>query len=63
MTKKAAPAPLPAAEALPASALDHPTLHALVNARVGGKSQKALAEKFGLPLDYVRAVLHRYLAE
>lgn len=61
MAKKATPAPVPALDSLPASALEHPTLHAIVQARVRGKTQRDIADKHGLELSVVRAVLKKYL--
>lgn len=61
MAKKPAPPPLPALDSLPASALEHPTLHAIVHDRVRGKTQRDIATKHGLDLSTVRAVLKKYL--
>ena len=61
MAKKAAPAPLPAVEALPASALDHPTLHAIVHAKVQGRTLRDIAAKHGLHVSFVRKVVAHYL--
>lgn len=61
MAKKPALPPLPALDALPASALEHPTLHAIVHGTVKGKTQRDLAAKLGLELAVVRKVIARYL--
>lgn len=59
-------APLPALDALPPRALDHPTLHHIINAfatgaGAKGSGKKALAEKFGLPIAYINVVIYEYL--
>lgn len=54
-------APLPELDALPPRALDHPTLHAIINAYGWGKSKKALVADFGLPAAYINAVIYQYL--
>lgn len=59
--------PLPAQDALPPSAFDHPTLHMIINAyasgsgKKSGSSKKALVTKFKLPLAYINAVIYEYL--
>ncbi len=62
-TRKPKPLPedLPAVDALPPMPLDHPTLHTIINQYVGGTGKKALAEKLGLPLPYVKTVIYTYL--
>lgn len=59
--KAAEEAPLPAQDALPPSAFDHPTLHMIINAYGSGSSKKALVTKFKLPLAYINAVIYEYL--
>lgn len=61
MAKKPTPPPLPALDSLPASALEHPTLHAIVQGTVKGKTQRDLAAKLGLELAAVRKVIAHYL--
>lgn len=61
MAKKPAPPPLPALDNLPASPLEHPTLHAIVHAKVRGRTQRDIAAKHGLELAFVRQVVAHYL--
>lgn len=54
-------APLPALDALPPRALDHPTLHHTINAFATGTGKRALVTKFKLPAAYINAVIYHYL--
>lgn len=53
--------PLPALDALPPRALDHPTLHHIINAFATGTGKRALVTKFKLPAAYINAVIYHYL--
>lgn len=59
--KKATPPDLPALDALPQLPTDHETLHAIVNFYVSGNSQTKCAEKFGVPLAYIKGVVFHFL--
>ena len=59
--KKPEELPLPAQDALPPSAFDHPTLHKIINAYVGGTGKRTLVTKFGLSAAYINAVIYEYL--
>lgn len=61
MAKKPALPPLPALDSLPASPLDHPTLHAIVQGSVKGTTQRDIATKHRLELAYIRGVIAHYL--
>lgn len=59
--KKAAPLELPALDALPQLPTEHETLHAIVNFYVSGNSLTKCADKFGVPLAYIKGVIHHFL--
>lgn len=60
---KAPPADLPSLDNLPQMPMDHPVLHTIINQHVGGLGKKALAEKLGLPLAYIKGVIYTYLEQ